>query len=62
MVKFVYLLIVARPPNLTRPPRRKGTESVVTPGTISRITMTSSGFLGTSLSDMIAAVQNRVFN
>lgn len=46
--------IVARPPNLIRPKRRKGTESVVTPGTTSRMTITSSGFLGMSLSDILA--------
>jgi hypothetical protein len=36
-----------------RPNRKKGTLSVVIEGLISRITMTSSGFLGTSLSDMM---------
>ena len=39
---------VALPPNLISPKRRNGTESVVIPGTTSRITITSSGFLGTS--------------
>lgn len=41
--------IVARPPNFIRPKRRKGTESVVTPGTRSRMTITSSGCWGMSL-------------
>lgn len=45
--------IVARPPNFIRPKRRKGTERVVTPGTSSRITITSSGFWGTSLDVML---------
>ena len=40
--------IVALPPNLINPKRRKGTESVVTPGTTSRMTITSSGLLGMS--------------
>jgi len=39
-----------------RPKRRKGTESVVTLGVISRMTITSSGFEGTSLDDMVAEV------
>jgi hypothetical protein len=47
---------VARPPNFMRPNRRKGTESVVTLGAISRITITSSGFSGTSLEDMVAFI------
>jgi hypothetical protein len=36
------------------PKRRNGTESVVIPGTTSRITITSSGFLGMSLSVIFA--------
>lgn len=40
--------IVARPPNFIRPKRRNGTLRVVTPGTSSRITITSSGFWGMS--------------
>lgn len=47
---------VARPPTFMRPKRRKGTESVVTLGVISRMTITSSGFEGTSLDDMVAEV------
>lgn len=38
--------IVALPPNFILPMRRKGRETVVTPGTSSRITITSSGFEG----------------
>lgn len=45
--------IVARPPNLIMPNRKKGTESVVIFGVKSRITMTFSGSEGTSLSDMV---------
>lgn len=45
--------IVALPPNFISPNRRKGTERVVTPGTISRITITSSGFEGMSFSDIL---------
>lgn len=45
--------IVALPPNLIMPNRKKGTESVVTFGVTSRITMTFSGSEGTSLSDMM---------
>lgn len=48
--------IVARPPIFIRPNRRKGTERVVTFGAMSRITITSSGFEGTSLEVMIAVV------
>jgi hypothetical protein len=48
--------IVARPPNFIRPNRRKGTERVVTLGVISRITITPSGFWGTSLSDIVVVV------
>lgn len=44
--------IVALPPNFILPARRKGRETVVTPGTSSRITMTSSGFEGPEF-DMI---------
>ena len=36
-----------------RPNLRKGTESVVTFGAISRITITSSGFWGTSSEDIV---------
>jgi len=39
-----------------RPNLRKGTESVVTFGAISRITITSSAFWGTSLEDMVVVV------
>ena len=46
--------IVALPPIFIRPKRRKGTERVVTFGTMSRITITSSGFWGTSLADIFA--------
>lgn len=45
--------IVALPPNLIIPKRKKGTESVVTFGVTSRITMTFSGSEGTSLSDIL---------
>lgn len=45
--------IVALPPNLIMPNRKKGTESVVIFGVTSRITMTFSGSEGTSLSDMM---------
>ena len=41
--------MVARPPHLRVPKRRKGTESVVIPGATSRITMTFSGSAGTNL-------------
>ena len=44
---------VALPPNLINPNRRNGTESVVIPGTTSRITITSSGLLGTSFADIV---------
>lgn len=37
--------IVALPPNLMTPPLEKGTESVVTPGTNSRMTICSSMLL-----------------
>lgn len=46
--------IVALPPTFINPKREKGTERVVTPGTSSRITITSSGFDGTSLEVMVA--------
>jgi hypothetical protein len=46
--------IVALPPTFINPKRRKGTERVVMPGTSSRITITSSGFDGTSLEVMVA--------
>lgn len=49
--------IVARPPHLSVPKRRKGTESVVTPGATSRITMTFSGSAGTSLLDDMVEVE-----
>jgi hypothetical protein len=45
---------VALPPNLINPHRRKGTERVVIPGTTSRMTITSSGFFGTSFVDIVA--------
>lgn len=46
--------IVALPPNLILPNRKNGTESVVTFGDTSRITMTFSGSEeGTGLSDML---------
>jgi hypothetical protein len=48
--------MVARPPTLISPNRRNGTESVVMPGTTSRITMTASGFAGTSLDDIFVIV------
>ena len=35
--------IVVLPPNFIRPNRRKGTETIVTPGTISRMTAVRSG-------------------
>ena len=38
--------IVALPPNLILSNLKKGTERVVTPGTTSRMTITSSGLLG----------------
>ena len=46
--------MVARPPHLRVPNRRKGTERVVIPGATSRITMTFSGSAGISLLDDIA--------
>lgn len=48
--------IVARPPIFILPNRKKGTERVVTFGAMSRITITSSGFEGTSLDVMMAVV------
>lgn len=50
------LPIVARPPIFILPNRRKGTESVVTFGAMSRITITSSGFEGMSLEVMLTLV------
>ena len=44
---------VALPPNFILPNRRNGTENVVTLGERSRMTITSSGFLGMSLSAMM---------
>lgn len=38
------------------PKRRKGTEKVTTLGVTSRMTMTSSGFWGMSLEDMVAVL------
>jgi hypothetical protein len=49
----IILPTVALPPNFILPNRRKGTEKVVTLGERSRMTITSSGFLGMSLSDMM---------
>jgi hypothetical protein len=53
---------VALPPNFILPNRRNGTEKVVTLGERSRMTITSSGFLGTSFSAMMlcCAVRNVV--
>jgi hypothetical protein len=44
---------VALPPNFILPNRKNGTEKVVTFGERSRMTITSSGFLGMSLSAMM---------
>lgn len=51
-----YIPTVPLPPNLINPNRRNGVEKVVIPGTTSLITMTSSGFLGTSLSDILLII------
>jgi hypothetical protein len=48
------LPMVARPPHLRVPKRRKGTERVVMPGATSRITMTFSGSAGINLLGDIA--------
>lgn len=55
----MFLPIVARPPHRSIPKRRKGTESVVMPGAISRITMTLSGFAGISLLAMVAEIDRK---
>jgi len=47
---------VPRPPMGNFPKRRKGTEKVTTLGVTSRMTMTSSGFWGMSLEDMVAVL------
>ena len=43
-----------RPPILMEPKRAKGTEKVAMLGVTLRITMTSAGFQGMSLDDMMA--------
>ena len=49
----VHLPTVQRPPTSKRPKREKGTDSVVTLGVMSRMTMTSAGLAGMSLLDML---------
>lgn len=52
--------IVARPPNFIRPNLRNGTESVVTPGTISRITVVSSGVVEVLVAIVLAVMRRGI--
>lgn len=56
-----YAPIVPRPPTRNRPYRRNGTESVTMFGVMLRITITSAGFDGMSLDDMVVVVKARLF-
>lgn len=54
MAEWVAVPKVALPPIFILPKRRKGRDSVTISGVTLRMTMTLSGFLGMSLSDMFA--------